>query len=163
MDLHRELSYPADPYAVYAMMTDEAFLARRAVETKAERHEVTVERTGDGARTRTVRTMSVDLVPDALRKLAGDGIELTETTVWGAPEPDGARNASLGIEVAKAPVRLTGTLRIEAGSGGTHQRVDAEIKASIPLLGRKVEEACLKAINAALDVDERLGAEWLGG
>lgn len=163
MDLQRDNTYSADPYAVFGMLTDREFLDRRAVATKAIRHRVEVAPGSDGTVTvRTQRTLQTDLIPDALRKLVGATIDIDETITWSAPEPDGSRVGRVELEVAKVPVSGTGTMRLVVdASSRTRQSVQLEIKASIPLVGRKVEEAAAPAVIAALEVEERLGGEWL--
>lgn len=163
MDLQRDNTYGADPYAVFGMLTDREFLDRRAVATKAIRHRIEVSPGADGSVTvRTQRTLQTDLIPDALRKLVGATIDIDEVISWGGPEPDGSRVGRINLEVAKVPVRGSGTMRLGADAPGrTLQAVRLEIKASIPLVGRKVEEAAAPAVIAALEVEERLGGEWL--
>lgn len=163
MDLQRDNTYSADPYAVFGMLTDREFLDRRAVATKAIRHQIEVAPGSDGTTTvRTQRTLQTDRIPDSLRKLVGATIDIDEVIDWSAPEPDGSRVGRVNLEVARVPVRGTGTMRlVPEGAGRTRQAVQLEIKASIPLVGRKVEEAAAPAVIAALDVEEQLGGEWL--
>ncbi|REF37573.1 uncharacterized protein DUF2505 [Thermasporomyces composti] len=160
MDLHRETRYPADPTAVYAMLTDEDFLRRRAQAAHALRHDVKVEPTGGGHRTRLHQFLPAE-VPDFVRKLVGDEIELTEVIAWEAAEPDGSRRAEVRVDVASAPVTLRGTIRLVPDSAGTRQILDAELKASVPLIGKKIEEAAAPAVAAGLTGMEELGRQWL--
>lgn len=163
MDVERDSTYNADPYAVFGMLTDKEFLDRRAVATKAIRHRVDVTPGTDGSvQVRTERTLQTTRIPEALRKLVGATIDLDEVISWAAPEPDGSRLAHVSVEVKKVPVRGTGTMRLTSdGPGRTRQSVHLNIKASIPLVGRKVEEAAAPAVIAALEVEEQLGGEWL--
>lgn len=163
MDLHRDSFYDADPYAVFGMLTDREFLDRRAVATKAIRHHVEVSNDAAGTTTRTRRTLETDAIPEALRKLVGPTIDIDEVITWGAPEPDGGRTGRVEVDVAKVPVSGRGTMRLVAEGGRTRQAVELEIKASIPLVGRKVEEAAAPAVVAALEVEEQLGGQWLSG
>lgn len=163
MDVQRESTYPADAYATFGMLTDEAFLERRAVATQAIRHQVSVTNAPDGTVTaRTHRTLPAAMIPDAMRKLVGDTVEVDEVIEWGPAEPDGTRTGELRLDVAKAPVRGRGTIRLDGqGDGTTRQTVTLDIKASVPMLGRKIEEAAAPAVLAALEVEEELGGRWL--
>lgn len=78
MDLHRETTYAADPEAVFAMLVDEDFLRRRAEASHALSYDVDVTYNA-GAATSKVRQSLPAEVPDFLRKLVGNTIELTET------------------------------------------------------------------------------------
>jgi hypothetical protein len=40
-------------------------------------------------------------------------------------------------------------------------RLQADLKASIPLIGGRIEKACAQAVLAAIKVEERTAGEWL--
>ena len=162
MDLHRETRYAAEPDAVFAMLTDPDFIGKRAEAAHAVRHDVTVEAAGAGVRTRTHQTLPAE-VPDFVRRMVGDHINLDEVITWGARGPDGSRSGELRVDVANLPVTMRGTIQLvpDAGGGSTRQIVDAELKASVPLVGRKIEEAAAPAVVAGLDGMEDLGRGWL--
>ena len=86
MDLHRETRYAAKPSAVYAMLTDEAFIAKRAQAAHAVQYDVSVEPAGAGVRTHTHQRLPAE-VPDFVRRLVGQHIELEEVITWGAARP----------------------------------------------------------------------------
>jgi hypothetical protein len=162
MDLHRETKYAADASTVYTMLTSESFIQKRAQAAHAIRYDVTIESAGAGRRTRTHQTLPAE-VPDFVRKLIGQHIELDETITWGEASPDGSRSGALHVDVQGAPVALRGTIQLvpESGGAATRQVVDAELKASVPLIGRKIEEAAAPAVLAGLDGMEELGRSWL--
>jgi uncharacterized protein YndB with AHSA1/START domain len=162
MDLHRETRYAAKPAAVYAMLTDEGFMAKRAQAAHAVDYDVSVEPAGAGVRTRTHEKLPAE-VPDFVRRLVGQHIDLEEVVTWGPPGPDGSRSGDLRVEIANAPVSMRGTIQLVAEAGGeaTRQIVDAELKASVPLVGRKIEEAAAPAVMAGIDGMEDLGRDWL--
>jgi uncharacterized protein YndB with AHSA1/START domain len=161
MDLHRETRYDAAPSAVYAMLTDEVFLTRWVSSGAALSYSVTVTPTpAGGAHTRTQQSLPAR-VPDFMRKLVGESIDLDQTIDWGPQGADGSRVGQIAIDVAKAPVAMRGTMSLVPDGSGTQQVVDVQIKASVPLIGRKIEEAAAPAVTMALDSQERLGREWL--
>jgi hypothetical protein len=162
MDLHRETKYAADAPTVYTMLTSESFIQKRAQAAHAIRYDVTIESAGAGRRTRTHQTLPAE-VPDFVRKLIGQHIELDETITWGEASPDCSRSGARHFDVQGAPVALRGTIQLvpESGGAATRQVVDAELKASVPLIGRKIEEAAAPAVLAGLDGMEELGRSWL--
>jgi hypothetical protein len=162
MDLHRETKYAADASTVYTMLTSESFIQKRAQAAHAIRYDVTIESAGAGRRTRTHQTLPAE-VPDFVRKLIGQHIELDETITWGEASPDGSLSAPLHGPLQAPPVALRGTIQLvpESGGAATRQVVDAELKASVPLIGRKIEEAAAPAVLAGLDGMEELGRSWL--
>lgn len=161
MDLHRETRYAAAPEVVFAMLVDEAFLRRRAEASHALSHDIGVTH-GDGTATSTVRQSLPAEVPDIFRKLVGESVDLTEVIEWDPAAPDRTRSGELTVEVANVPVTLRGTIELVMDGAGTLQTVDAELKAAVPLIGRKIEEAALPAVIAGIDGMEQLGGEWLG-
>lgn len=160
MDLHRETRYAAPPEVVYAMLVDEAFLARRATASHALSHDIDVTQ-GNGAAASRVRQSLPAEVPDVFRRLVGETIDLTEEIDWDPPAPDRSRTGKITVRVANVPVTLRGDIELTMDGAGTLQTVHAELKASVPLVGRKIEEAALPAVVAGIDGMERLGAEWL--
>ena len=82
---------------------------------------------------------------------------------WGAAGPvRGRRNGTVVVEIKGAPVRLTGSLRWRPKAAARAERVDGDLKASIPLVGGKVEKAAEPAIRAAITKEQEIGIEWLG-
>jgi hypothetical protein len=156
MDLRTELRFDTDPVTVFAMFTDEAYLARKADATGA------VTRLGDHVTVRLLRVMPPD-VPDVLRRLVGETIDLDQTDVWEPASSDGARTGSIRIVMGGAPVNLTGGMTLIGTTTGTSAIVAAKVKASIPLVGARIEKAVHDAVVHAARVEERVGRAWLAG
>jgi hypothetical protein len=143
------------------MLVDEAFLRRRAEASHALSHHIDVTHSGANATSEVRQSLPAD-VPDIFRKLVGDSVDLTEVIEWEPPAPDRSRTGRLAVDIAKVPVTLRGSIQLSMDGPGTLQVVDAELKAAVPLIGRKIEEAALPAVIAGIDGMEQLGAEWLG-
>lgn len=164
MRLTADIRYDAPPAAVFGMLCNPDFQERRCVATGALEHEVSVEDYDDGGVTiSSSRTMPTDQVPDFVRTFVGQTLVVTEVQDWTAADADGAREATLVLEIQGAPVRMTGTLRLSPEGPGTVETVDCDLKASVPLVGGKIERAVEPAIRAALRVEERTGRAWLAG
>jgi hypothetical protein len=162
MDLRTELRFDTDPVTVFAMFTDETYLARKAGATGAVRHEASVTRLGDHVTVRLLRVMPPD-VPDFLRRLVGETIDLDQTDVWEPASSDGSRTGSIRIDMGGAPVNLTGGMTLIGTAAGTSATVDAKVKASIPLVGARIEKAVHDAVVHAARIEERIGRAWLAG
>lgn len=163
MQVSAQITYPADPQAVFAMLTDEAFLTKVCESTGAVRHEVGVDLHGGGATVTTRRDLPTDQVPDFVRRFVGDTLTVVRVDQWGPAAPDGSRSGTLTVDIAGAPVRLTGTLTLTVQDHGTFEDVEGELKASVPFIGGKVEQAAEPAIRSGLRKEEQLGHAWLGG
>lgn len=167
MDLHREMSYPAPLDRVVAMMIDPEFQRRRCESQHALDWTITVHPENATAATprvtmTTKRRLSTDQIPDFVRKFVGATIQLEEITTWLPGDAD-SRTAEIRLSVAGAPVTMTGRYTFSADGAGTKEVADGKVKASIPFLGGKVEEAVLPIILTGLGADEELGAAYLTG
>lgn len=161
MDLNTTLRFPADPVTVFTMLVDPDYVGRKAEAANAIRHEVSVERDGDRATIHLVRVMPPD-VPDFVRKFVGDTIELDQTDVWGPAAADGSRDGTISIDMRGAPVTLRGAMRLTSeGTAGAILSLSSTIKASIPLVGGRVEKAVHDALMSAAGREEQVGHEWL--
>jgi hypothetical protein len=156
------IRYRADPAAVFAMITDRRFQEHKCHSSGATRYqaEVTEDAPG-GTRIVTTRQMPTTDLPDFVRSFAGAELTITETSHWGPVEPDGSRTGTVTVEITGVPVRLSGRTRLARDGQTTVQDVDGDLKASVPLLGGKIEKAAEPAIRSAIRLEERVGEEWL--
>jgi hypothetical protein len=173
-----ELRYPASVRTVGAMLADESFVRWRAERSGgpgAEVEQVDVTGAAEGAFTVAVRrTLPTDQIPAHVRSFVGGGLEIRQAEAWEA-EHAGVRRGTVSLEIAGAPVRLTGTVRLApdataaadgtAGDGSASNTsvltYDGEVRASVPLFGGAIEEAAAEAVRTALAAEERAGQEWL--
>lgn len=162
MDLRTQLRFDADPATVFAMLTDEEYLGRKAKAANAMRHESTVTRAGDQVTIRLLRVMPPD-VPDFVRKFVGDTIDLDQTDVWEPAAPDGSRHGIISIDMVGAPVTLRGTMRLEPDGSGTVTTIEGKIKASVPFVGGRIEQAVHGGLIEAAKREEQVGRAWLAG
>lgn len=160
MDLRNELRFEADPAAVFAMLTDESFIARKATAAKALRHTVSVTRDGDRVVIDLVRVMPPD-VPDFARRFVGETIDVKQTDVWQPAAADGSRSGTIRLEMVGAPVTCSGTMRLSSTGGTTTVAVHCNVKASLPLFGGKIEQAVCQGLSEAAKIEEQVGQAWL--
>ena len=160
MDLQTHMHFAADPATVFAMLTDEEYIARKTRAANAIRHEVSVTRNGDWVTIHLLRVMPPD-VPDFIRRFVGDTIDLKQTDVWEPAAPDGSRTGTIAIDMAGAPVTLRGTLSLSPNATGSIVSADGKIKASVPFVGGKIEQAVHGGLIAAAKREEQVGRDWL--
>jgi hypothetical protein len=160
--LRAEIRYDADPVTVFAMLTDAAFQERKCAATGALESEVEIERFPDGGATiRTRRTLPTDQIPDFARSFVGRTVDVTQVDDYGPTDADGGREGTVIVEIKGAPVRFAGSLTIDTSSAGTLETIDGDIKASVPLVGGRLERALEPALRAAIQVEQREGTAWL--
>jgi len=155
------LHYPVPPADVATMLADPEFVRRKIEATHAVSHELDVVGTADGAFTVTSRrTMPTTTLPDIAQKFVGETLDLRQVEAWEAPRPDGSRAGTVVVEIVGAPMRLTGTLSLVPRDGGTTETLAGDLKASVPLIGGKLEKAAEPAFMAAVRKEHEVGREW---
>ncbi|MDQ2624382.1 MAG: DUF2505 domain-containing protein [Actinomycetota bacterium] len=164
MRLQAVLRYPAEPARVVAMLADPEFSRRviAATQGKAEAVDVTGDASGVGAFTVTTRrSVPTDQIPAQMRSFVGASLDVRQATAWGAEE-DGIRRGSVALEIAGAPVRVTGTTHLVATpEGSTVLEYDTQVRAQVPLFASAIEEAAAGAVRHALETEERVALDWL--
>jgi len=165
MHLSAEINYPgADPATVFTMITDKVFQERKCAATGSLAYEVEVSAFPDGAATVTShRTLPTDEVPEFVRRFVGGTVRVVERNDWFPARDDGAREGTMSVVITGAPVGLTGSVSLRAFGDGTVYEIDGDLKASVPLIGGKIEKSAEPAIRAAIRVEERTGRAWLNG
>lgn len=164
MRVDNEIRYPASPHDVAAMLADEAFQERKLVATHATSYDIEVTGDTSGAFTvSTRRTLPTDDVPDVARRFVGPTIDVRQVEAWEAPDADGARAGTVVVEIAGAPVRLSGTLNLVPDGEGTVEVMTGELKASVPFIGGRLEEAAQPSFLAAIRKEQEVGTAWLAG
>lgn len=162
MRVDSEITYEAGPDAVAAMLADRGF-----VELKCDRMgalERSADISGDAAGPFTAassRTMPTDDFPDFARKMVGDTVKIKQVDTWEAAGADGSREGTVTVEISGAPLKVTGRMSLRPDGTGTVQTVDAELKASLPIIGGKLEKAAHPAIMAAIRKEHQTGQAWL--
>ncbi len=108
--------------------------------------------------------MPTDDFPDVAKKFVGDTVVIKQVDSWHAAGADGSRTGDVRLKIAGAPVELTGTMtpgrRRRAAPGRSSL---GDLKASVPLLGGKLEKAAAPAIVMALRKEGEVGREYLAG
>lgn len=160
MEMHSELRYDAAPATVFAMLTDEDYIARKTMAANAVRYDISVQRSGDEAVISLTRVMPPD-VPDFVRKFVGETIDIKQTDSWGAAAADGSRQGQIDLEMAGAPVTCKGSMSLKPDGSGTRITIDATLKAAVPLFGGRIEDAVHQGLMEVAKIEQRVGDEWL--
>lgn len=161
MKIEEKWVYPASAEAVYAMIVDPSFQEAKCAATKAVDYSVQIDPTAKGHTIVSSRTMSTSSFPSQFKSMVGETLQIVETQVWGAPETGGSRAADLTVEIKGAPIGMTGTLRATPSGSETMMQIDGNLKASIPLIGGKIEQAAAPAIIAAIRTEADTGKTYL--
>jgi len=154
-----ELRYDgASPEQVYAMLSDPAFRDAVCEFQRFPRREVTITPTASGMDVKVDQFRPAHEVPSFARKLVGDEINIVQTESWSS-----STQASLHVTIPGKPGDLKGTVTLTAVDGGTTEVVEADVKASIPLIGGKIEGLIGDMLGKALRAEKKVGRDWLSG
>ena len=154
MDLSSHLDFAADPADVYAMMTDQKYLDEVCVASGSLSYHASV----NGSTTRTSRTLPA---PDLAARFTGPQLTVDEEIVWGPPSSDGSRSGTVTMTILGQPVRFRGKIKLSAGGRGSVVALDGELKVSIPVLGKKLEESAAPAVTEGYKKQQEVGDRWL--
>jgi Protein of unknown function (DUF2505) len=161
MRIDNEITYAAAPAVVSAMTFDPTFQDRKCQATGALSWTVDVAADGPRTRVTTSREMATDQFPDFVKSMVGARLKITEVDEWDAAAADGSRTGTITVTVSNAPLRFTGALELKPSAEGARATITGDLKASIPLLGGRIEQAAAPAITAAVKAEQRTAREWL--
>jgi len=157
-----ELRYRASVPIVATMLADPAYGRARVAASGATASNVEIIGGADGAFTVTTRrSMPTTQIPANIRAFVGTSLEVRQVEAWGAPDGE-SRHGTVVVEIAGAPVRLTGTTSlVHDGAGTSVLTYSGEVKAGVPLFGAAIEEAAARAVRSALEAEQQSGNDWL--
>ncbi len=156
-----ELHFEADPATVYAMISDQAYVQAKNERTGGQNVEAAVTDNGaDGATIVVSRDLPAE-IPSFAKKFVGEKISTTQTDSWGPADDDGNYAAKFHVDFGKAPIVIDGTMSITADGSGAVLRVAADVKASVPFVGGKLEGVAAEQFDRAVRNEQPIGAEWL--
>ena len=156
------IAYPkGSPDEVFAMLVNPEFQRRKCAATGAISYDVAVTEAGADTVIVCRRTLPTDDLPDFVRPFVAGGLELIETVTWGPATAAGARRGDVLLAFTDKPLSMTGSLDMVAVGTGTSATLVAQLVASIPLLGGRVERACEPLVHKALEVEQTVGITWL--
>jgi len=155
------INYPATVPASAAMLADEGFLQRRLAAAGASESRIDVARDGDAFTVSMATRLPTDDVPASFRSFVGASLEVRIVEAWEAPLATGERRGTIAVDIAGAPVAVSGHMRLVTDGAGARHDVRGEVRASVPLFGRAIEEAASSAVQSVLTGQERVAREHL--
>ncbi len=150
--------YPATPAQLMAMMQDPEYLTAK-YEALGDVAFSVVEHsaTGDGVSSKVEREVESTL-PDMAKKVLGQTTKMVQTESWRA-EGDGYAG---DLTVDSGPVHITGKQTIvPAGDGESDWTAEMEIKASVPMIGGKIEKAVAEETKGSFPKEKAFNLKWL--
>lgn len=161
--LRHVITYPKPIGRAWQDLTDPGFQEAKLIAAGARSPVVTISTQDDGTTLIVLeRDNPVVGVPSAVRRIVGETAHVIERVTWSAPGPDGHRTAELLIDFAGIPISVHGAMELDPAGGTTTLTVTAEYRASVPLVGGKLEETAASQTIRTLDAEAEFSAGWAG-
>ena len=157
MRLNHVLAYDAPPAEVLAMLTDQLFWDKVGDATGALSSTATIGTEGETTRVVIDQEQEVVGVPSFAKKFVGDSTRAITTQVWRGTE------ASFEVETPGKPTSISGTATLAENGSGSTVTYDLEVKASVPLVGGKLEKLVVELTTEGFEKEQAVGAAWLAG
>jgi hypothetical protein len=157
MRLRHELAYDAPPDAVLAMLADPLFWDKVAEATGALSSTATVGVEGPSTRIVVDQEQAVTGVPGFAKKFVGESTRAITTQEWHG------REASVQVETPGKPTSMSGTAALAENGTGSTLTYDLDVKASVPLVGGKLEKLVVELTTEGFEKEQAVGAAWLAG
>lgn len=152
--------YPRDPEGLKQMYLDREYQAAKyqALQDRSTDIQELAE-TADGWRLTVERQVDANL-PDLAKKVLGDTNRLIQREVWTKSGEDYL--CDVVIDSPGKPVTITGSMKMEkTGPETSNWHVDFQIKASVPLVGGKIEAMVAEEAQANLAKEYEFNKQWL--
>lgn len=161
MELTRSHRFAVDPDAVIAMFADpEAVRSRYEGMGHRDVEILACERTDAALEVRSRRVVDVDL-PGFARKVLSPTNTMTQTDRW-TRRDDGGWDGTFAVDVAGAPVELSGTMALRTADGGADYTVSFRMAVKVPIVGGKIADWVGKNEAATtLEAEFAAGEAWL--
>ncbi|KEZ75816.1 DUF2505 domain-containing protein [Salinisphaera hydrothermalis] len=156
-----DFDYPAE--IILRMFGDKDYYLAKYEKMGGEAPEVLSSESGDARFSITVRhalDASRLKFPDFVKSRIGDQLYLRQTDAWQLDAGEGR----LDIEIERAPVEIGSRLNLTDAGNGSRLVLDFNIKASVPLVGGKIEKAVAGPISRHVQKDltltNRMAADY---
>jgi len=126
----------------------------------ATAYTVTITPRADGGATVAVDRTMPARVPDFIRRIVGDYIEIIQVEEWAAAGPDGVRRADIRLTIKNQPASMHGAAVLKPSASGSSELVTGMVKVAIPIIGRKIEPEIVKVVMAGLRLEQQVTSDW---
>ena len=158
MKFRHELSYDASPAEVFEMLADPAFREKVGEALEVVSADIHLERDGDGFMLINDQVQRTGGLPSFAKKIAGETTRVIQAEEWSS-----ATSGTLKVDAHGTPTSMSGTIELVPDGTGTLEVIELEIKAKVPLVGRKLENLMAEKIRTGMDTEREVGQAWLKG
>lgn len=165
MQINLSTQLPGDSGAVADMFRSEIFQRARARVTSTTLDSLLISDDGESGSApfeiRSTRAVPADMISPKYRGFVRGGLRLEITETWGPREAQGVRRGQMVMKVVGIPAAVTGSLELRDTATGSTYDMCAQIRATIPLMGAKIEAAAAQVAQKIWDAETRLALTYL--
>ncbi|MFC6707823.1 DUF2505 domain-containing protein [Flexivirga alba] len=161
MKIEETWTYDAPADQVFEMLLDPAFQQAKCSATGALSQSVSIKDDAAVQVIETHREMATEGLPENVARIVGKTLKIIEIQRWGQPGEDGSRTADIDVSLGGLPVNFAGQIQLTPQGDTTKMHVLGELRARIPLVGKKVETASAPAFSGGVQIEAQTGREYL--
>ena len=155
------ITYPASPARTAQMLADPAYQEERVGRAGLNDASVDVAQRGQGFVSTISGTIQPAQLPSVASRLVRSAVSFTVAESWGEPKDDGSRSGGYDVTIKNAPVKVSATSTMSPAGEATTVTVDVDLKVTVPLVGKTIEEKAMGMVGRVVADEERRAAAWL--
>jgi hypothetical protein len=149
--IHEEFRYDQAPEKVFPVISNGAFQLELITFLGGRDAELVEESVNsDGSVKLVTRQRTGIELPGFAKKLIPANTIVTQTYEWGPPGPAGTRQGTWSADIRGAPVSMGGPTELRAEGPGSVHAFLGEVRASVPIVGGKLEAFALDNLRREL-------------
>ena len=156
------MTYEATCDEVFAMFRERPYIEQKILRTGGTNPEINVVDVGSDVEITTIRDLPAQ-VPGFVKAFTGDQIHVVEKARWSPADDLGARTAAVTLVFEGTPSTISGTLSLHPAPQGCVVDAVFEVKATVPLIGGKIESVIAGEVERAIRQENRVGVAYLTG
>ena len=159
------ITYPASPARTAQMLADPAYQEERVSRAGLDNASVDVAQRGQGFVTTIAGSIQPSQLPSVASRIVRSAVSFTVAASWGEPKDDGSRSGGYDVTLKNTPVKVSATSTmapaVDAAGEATIVTVDVDLKVSVPLVGKTIEEKAMSMVGRVVADEERRATAWL--
>ena len=158
------ITYPATPARTAQMLADPVYQKERVSRAGLDNASVDVAQRGQGFVATIAGSIQPSQLPSVASRFVRSAVSFTVAESWGEPKDDGSRTGGYDVTVKNAPVKVGATSTMAPAvdnAEATTVTVDVDLKVTVPLVGKTIEEKAMSMVGRVVGDEERRATAWL--
>ena len=155
------ITYPATPARTAQMLADPAYQEARVSRAGLDNASVDVAQRGQGFVATIAGSIQPSQLPSVASRFVRSAVAFSVAESWGEPKDDGSRSGGYDVTIKNAPVKVSAASTMSPAGEATTVTVDVDLKVTVPLVGKTIEEKAMGMVGRVVADEERRAAAWL--